>query len=205
MVNLSKGQKVSLSKNAGLSDVMMGLGWDVRKVRREVKSGGFFGFGAKTTVVEEEQSIDLDASCVLFDNKGKMLDTVWFRQLSSKDGSVIHSGDNRTGKGDGDDESIRVSLQKLPAQVHQLVFVINSFSGQNFNEIENATARLVDSTNNKELARYTLTGGGTHNAQLMVRLFRGAAGWELQALGVPGSGRTFQDLMPLIEKTLATV
>jgi tellurium resistance protein TerZ len=204
MVNLSKGQKISLGKSGGggLTQVKMGLGWDVKKIRKEVKSSGFFGFGAKTQIVEEEQSIDLDASCILFDEQKRLVDTVWFRQLKSKDGSIVHSGDNRTGAGDGDDESIMVDLTKLPERVHQLVFVINSFTGQNFNEIEGATARLVDTTSNKELARYTLTGGGSHTAQIMVRLFRGAGGWELQALGIPGSGRTFIDLVPLMGQYL---
>ena len=91
-VNLQKGQKISLDKEAGvkLTKIIMGLGWDA------VKSKGFFGFGAKTP------DIDLDASCILFDGEGNPTDAAWFRQLKTKDGSVVHTGDNRTGAGDGD-------------------------------------------------------------------------------------------------------
>ena len=99
-VNLSKGQKISLDKEAGsaLTKITMGLGWDA------VKSKGLFGFGSKS------ETIDLDASCVMFDDANKPVDFVWFRQLRSKDGSIVHTGDNRTGAGDGDDEQIVVDL-----------------------------------------------------------------------------------------------
>ncbi len=99
-VNLQKGQKISLSKEGGgaLTRVTMGLGWDA------IKSKGFLGFGAKT------ESVDLDASVVMFDESNRPVDTVWFRQLKSKDGSIVHTGDNRTGAGDGDDEQINVDL-----------------------------------------------------------------------------------------------
>lgn len=199
MVSLVKGQKLSLEKSVGLSKVFMGLAWDVRTLKKEVKTGGFFGFGQKTQVVEEKQSVDLDASCVVLDRNGRLLDTVWFRQLQSRDGSIVHSGDNRSGDAAGDDERINVDLGRLPAEAHAMVFVINSFTGQSFNEIENATARLVDATTNKELARYTLTGGGSHTAQIMVRLYRDGGTWQLHAVGQSANGKTFQDLMPQIQ------
>ena len=107
----------------------MGLGWDA------VKKRGLFG-GTKT------QTIDLDASCLLFDGAGCLVDQVWFRQLSSKDGSIQHTGDNRTGAGDGDDESIIVDLLALSPAGRTLVFIVNSFTGQNFSQIENAFCRL---------------------------------------------------------------
>ncbi|MEZ4606848.1 MAG: TerD family protein [Deinococcales bacterium] len=104
-VNLSKGQKVSLAKEgSSLNQLLMGLGWDVKK------SKGLFGFGSR------EQNVDLDASAVLFDAKGRQVDQVWFRQLKTSNGSVIHTGDNRTGAGDGDDEQILVQLDKLPQE-----------------------------------------------------------------------------------------
>ena len=139
--------------------------------------------------------IDLDASCLLFDTGRNLLDQVWFRQLRSRDGSIIHSGDNLTGAGDGDDEMITVDLTRLPPQVTALVFTVNSFRGDTFDRIENAYCRLVDATTQAELARYDLTGAGSHTGQVMAQLTREGGGWEMKALGVRTSGRTFHDMM----------
>ena len=190
-VNLSKGQKVSLSKRDGgsLTRVRMGLGWDA------VKKKGFFGGG-------KAQSVDLDASALLLDASGNLVDQVWFRQLRSSDGSVLHTGDNRTGAGDGDDESIQVDLSRVPASVTNVVFTVNSLTGQDFSSIANAFCRLIDETNETEIARYELTGSGSHNAQIMARVTRDGAGWSMTALGVPASGRTFRDLMPAVAGAL---
>lgn len=185
-VNMTKGQKVSLAKRGGgsLTVVRMGLGWDA------VKKRGLFG-GSKS------QSIDLDASALLFDGSGQLVDAVWFRQLQSRDGSVRHTGDNLTGDGDGDDESVIVDLTRLSPGVAQIVFTVNSFTGQDFSQIENAFCRLVDETTNEELARYDLSGSGRHNAQIMAKVSRGSAGeWSMTAIGATASGRTVQDLVP---------
>ncbi|MBA2414785.1 MAG: TerD family protein [Geodermatophilaceae bacterium] len=121
---------------------------------------------------------------------------MWFGQLRSADGSVVHTGDNLTGAGEGDDESIIVDLAALPANVTALLFTVNSFTGQNFSQIENAFCRLVDETNQDELARYDLTGSGSHNAQLMAKVSRDGTGWSMTAIGATTSGRTVQDLVP---------
>jgi tellurium resistance protein TerZ len=187
-VNLQKGQKISLEKEAGgaLSRVTMGLGWDV------AKSGGFFGFGAKS------QAVDLDASVVMFDDANRPVDVVWFRQLKSRDGSITHTGDNRTGAGDGDDEQIIVDLRTVPASVKSLVFTVNSFTGQNFSTVQNAFCRLFDTNSGKEIARYDLSVQGSHTAQIMAKLYRHNGEWKMHAIGENGTGRTFDDLMPLI-------
>jgi tellurium resistance protein TerZ len=191
-ISLVKGQKISLEKESGgsLSKVVMGLGWDAKKV------SGLFG------LIKKEQSIDLDASCVLFDeNKGK-LDEVWFRQLKSRDGSIVHTGDNRTGDGDGDDEQIIVDLAKIPTNVKTLVFVVNSFTGQNFSQIENAFCRIVNHTNNKEIARYNLSCQGNHTAMVMAKVYRHNNEWKMHAIGENCSGQTFNDLMPVMMANL---
>jgi tellurium resistance protein TerZ len=190
-VSLSKGQRVSLTKGGGqtLTQVRMGLGWDA------VKKKGLFG-GLKS------QSIDLDASCLLFDVQGKLVDQVWFQQLRSADGSVVHTGDNQTGAGDGDDESIKVDLRQVPAQVATLVFVVNSFTGQDFTQIENAYCRVVDETTAGEVARYSLSGSGRHNAQVMAKLTRDGQGWAMTAIGAVANGRTFHDLLPAVAEHL---
>jgi len=191
-VNLTKGQKISLDKEAGgsLNRVVMGLGWDA------VKSKGFLGFGAKSA------EIDLDASCVLFDDANKPLDVVWFRQLKSRDGSVFHSGDNRTGAGDGDDEQINVALQSVPDNVRSIVFTVNSFTGQSFAQVENAYCRLVSAENGKEVARFNLSVQGQHNAQIMAKLYRHNGEWKMHAIGENGLGRTFDELLPQIAQHL---
>lgn len=184
-VSLSKGQKISLDKEAGstLTKITMGLGWDA------IKSKGLFGFGSKT------ETVDLDASCVMFDEANNAIDTVWFRQLKSKDGSITHTGDNRTGAGDGDDEQIIVDLSRVPANVKSLVFTVNSFTGQSFAQIQNAFCRIINAADSKEVARYDLSVQGTHTAQIMAKLYRHNNEWKMHAIGENGNGRTIEDLV----------
>ena len=187
-VNLSKGQKISLEKESGgaLGKVTMGLGWDA------IKSKGFLGFGAKT------EAVDLDASVVMFDEGQRPVDVIWFRQLKSKDGSIVHTGDNRTGAGDGDDEQINVDLNAVPGNVKSLVFTVNSFTGQTFAQVENAYCRLLDASNGKEVARFNLSVQGPHSAQIMAKVYRHNGEWKMHAIGENGNGRTFDDLLPQI-------
>ena len=123
-VSLQKGQKISLSKEAGgeLTQVKLGLGWDVFQGPQE-KKGGFLGklFGGGSG----GDSIDLDASCIMFDANKQAVDAIWFSQLKSKDGSIVHTGDNRTGDGDGDDEVINVDLSKVPEAFKENINIIN--------------------------------------------------------------------------------
>ncbi|MEU8350740.1 TerD family protein [Streptomyces sp. NPDC048845] len=186
-VNLSKGQGISLEKSGGgsLSAVRMGLGWQAAPRR------GLFGTRTK--------EIDLDASAVLFADK-QPVDVVFFRHLTSDDGSVRHTGDNLVGGAGqgGDDEAILVDLQRVPVHIDQIVFTVNSFTGQTFAEVQNAFCRIIDETNGEEIARYTLTGGGQYTAQIMAKVHRTGSGWSMTAVGTPANGRTFQDLMPAI-------
>lgn len=191
MVSLTKGERISLEKTAGtsLKKVIMGLGWD------PVKSGGFLSglMGGS-----DGGSIDLDASCLMFDDEKKLVDTVWFRQLRSHDGSVRHSGDNLTGQGEGDDERITVDIEKLPAKVNFLVFTVNSFTGQSFERVANASCRLLNAENNKEIAKFNLSAQGRHTAQIMAVLYSHNNEWKMHALGEIGEGRTFEALVPQI-------
>ena len=193
-ISLAKGQRISLEKtsDAPLTQVFMGLGWDPAQ-----KKGGFlssvFGGGGGG------DSIDLDASCLMFDGAKRLVDTVWFRQLKSQDGSIKHSGDNLTGDGDGDDEIVYIDLTRVPANVSTLVFTVNSFRGQTFNEVGGASCRLVDQVKNKELVNYKLSGGGNHTGMIMAKLVRNGAGWDMQALGEPGRGSTANDMLPGIQ------
>ncbi|MDC9621842.1 tellurium resistance TerZ family protein [Xenorhabdus sp. XENO-7] len=193
MVSLSKNQSVSLTKqSSSLAKVDFGLGWDPVS-----KNKGFltrmFGGGS--------DEIDLDASCILLDNAGKTIDTVWFGQLDSLCGSVAHSGDNRTGEGDGDDEVISVDLVNLPANIEYLVFTVNSFRGQTFNDVENAFCRVVDQSG-KELARYQLNEQGAHTGVIISSLRRNGGQWDFTAHGAACRGRTIDDMYPQIVETV---
>lgn len=192
MVSLSKGQSISLKKAEGgsLTRVIMGLGWDTKE------QSSLFG------LLKRKRAIDLDASCVVFNDQGVIIDTIWFRQLASKEGAIKHSGDNLSGEGAGDDEQINVDLTKLPSQAVALVFLVSSFSGESFNEVENAYCRLVDAITNQEVARYQLTGSGAHTAQIMAKLSRSGGEWSMTALGEKAQGQTFQDMLPTIRRVL---
>jgi len=189
-LTLSKNQSISLEKTAGggLTAITLGLGWD------PVKSAGFFG---KLLGGGGGGEIDLDASCIVLDGSAQPMDLIWFRQLQSRDGSIKHSGDNLTGEGEGDDESIAVDLQRLPANVQHLVFTVNSFRGQTFDKVENAYCRIVNDANNSELARFNLAEKGGHTGIVMGRLTREGSGWEFKAIGTVTSARTADDLVSL--------
>ncbi|TSA42393.1 MAG: TerD family protein [Methylococcaceae bacterium] len=191
-ISLQKGQKISLTKESGegLEKVIMGLGWDAKQTGGGFLKGMFGGGGSET--------IDLDASCIMFGEDKKVIDTIWFKQLKSKDGSIVHTGDNRTGDGEGDDEQIIVDLAKIPITVQALVFTVNSFTGQTFDAVENAYCRMVDSRNNNEIARYTLTAQGSHSAQVMGKLYRHNGEWKMHAIGENCNGRTIDALLPQI-------
>jgi len=176
-VSLVKAQRVSLVKTGAppLAKVIMGLGWDPAKGRR---------------------NIDLDASCIAFDQQGSKLEIVWFMHLRDFGGALQHTGDNLTGQGEGDDEQIRVDLLAMPQQVHSLVFTINSFSGQKFTEVARAFCRLVDEATGQELVRFDLSESQPKTGVLMAMLRRtGPASWEMRAIGEYHDGRTVKKLV----------
>jgi tellurium resistance protein TerZ len=184
-ISLAKGDKINLEKTdgSGYTSVKMGLGW---------KAGGWLSGG----------DVDLDASCLIFNKKGKLIDQVWFRQLVSKDKNIKHSGDDRVGAGSGDNEVISVDLSSLKEEADKLIFVVNNFTGQTFSSVKKAFCRLVDSTNNAEIAKYDLSCQGDHTAMVMAKLERSSKGWKMEAIGENCHGRTFHDMMPLIESKL---
>ncbi|MBP2235333.1 tellurium resistance protein TerZ [Sinorhizobium kostiense] len=186
-VSLSKGQKVSLSKEVpSLTRLHIGLGWDPVK-----KKGGFLG----GLLGGGSDSIDLDASVILVDASKRVLDNVWFQQLKSRDGSITHSGDNLTGDGDGDDEVIRVDLTRVPAEVAHLIVTVNSFRGQTFDEVDNSFCRLVDESTKREICKYELREKGRNSGFVMAAISREGNGWSVKALGAPANGRTVHDLV----------
>ena len=171
-VSLSKGGNVSLTKEApGLTAVIVGLGWDVR-----------------TTTGTD---FDLDASALLLNNTGKVANDqnfVFFNNLKSPDGSVEHTGDNLTGEGDGDDESLLVDLSKVPPQCDKIVFPVSIHMaderGQTFGQVSNAFIRVVNQADGQELARYDLSeDASTETAMIFGELYRYQGEWKFRAVG----------------------
>jgi tellurium resistance protein TerZ len=197
LVSLTKRQTVSLTKAAGsaLSNISIGLGWDPMKK----KPKGFFGsiFGGNNS-----DSIDLDASIVLLDSQCNPLDIIWFNNLHSSCKAVNHRGDNLTGDGDGDDELIDISLNRLPSNVAYLAITVNSFRGQTFNEVDNAFCRVINSANNQEICKYKLAEQGSHTGVLIASLARKDTDWEFKAQGVACRGQTVNDMIPDIKSEL---
>jgi tellurium resistance protein TerD len=171
-VSLSKGGNVSLSKAApNLTAVSVGLGWDVRAT-----TGADF---------------DLDASALLVGDTGKVLSDahfVFFNNLKSPDGSVEHTGDNLTGEGEGDDETINVDLSGVAPQVERVVFPVSIYDavnrGQSFGQVRNAYIRVVNRADGSELARYDLSeDASTETAMVFGELYRYNAEWKFRAIG----------------------
>ena len=175
-VSLRKKETVSLVKTGAppLRTVRMGLGWD------PVKRGA---------------DVDLDASVIAFDAAGKDVDKIWYGSKKGLRGAVVHSGDNLTGEGDGDDEVITIALDQIPAEVVALVFTVNSFRGQKFDTLKTAYARLLDDRGT-ELVRYDLGDGEARTGVLMCVLRREPDGtWTMTALGEFHDGRNVKKMV----------
>ena len=172
-VNLTKGGRISLNKEApGLKKILIGLGWD-------------------TNASDTGADFDLDASVFLLDSNAKVAnekDFVFYNNLSSSDGSVVHTGDNRTGEGDGDDESIRVDLSKISSSIKEIAIVVTIHEAaqrkQNFGMVRNAFIRLVNDETNTEIVRYDLEEDySTETGLLFGRLYFKDNEWKFSAVG----------------------
>ena len=171
-ISLSKGGNVSLSKEApGLSNILIGLGWDARAT--------------------DGADFDLDASLFMLNNTGKVksdADFIFYNNLKSTDGSVEHTGDNRTGVGEGDDEAIKVNLMKIPSDVSRLVVSVTIHEAesrkQNFGMVSNAFIRIVNLLDSKEIARYDLSEDASiETAMVFGEVYRNGSEWKFKAVG----------------------
>lgn len=185
-VIIKKGERISLEKTAGgsLSKIFMGLGWDA------VKKGGIFG-----RFMNKDGNIDLDASCLVYNQDKALVDVIYFGRLQNCNESIVHTGDNLTGDGDGDDEVIKVDLAHLSADAHYLVFTVCSYRGQTFEQVENAYCRLVDAPSGREIAKYSISGGGKFTAMVMAKLYRHNGEWKIHAIGEYANAKTAADLV----------
>ena len=183
-LSLTKGGNLSLTKEApGMTKVLVGLGWDARST--------------------DGTEFDLDASAFLLKADGKVRadsDFIFYNQLKSVDGSVEHTGDNRTGKGDGDDEAIKVDLSKIPADIHKIAFTVTIHEAearrQSFGQVRNAFIRIVNQDTNVEVGRYDLDeDASTETAVIFGELYRHGTEWKFRAVGQGFNG----GLKPLAE------
>jgi stress response protein SCP2 len=185
-VSLRKNETVSLVKTGAppLSFVIMGLGWDP---------------------VARGKDVDLDASVVVFEPRGKDIEKVWFGNLAAFDHAIQHAGDNITGEGEGDDEQIRVDLSRLPAEAAVLVFTITSYRGQRFEEVENAYCRLLDGQSGAELVRFDLSESQRHTAVIMAAIYRTGPTWSMRAVGSFHDARTVRAMIDPARMVLPTL
>ncbi|MFE1174425.1 TerD family protein [Streptomyces sp. NPDC058773] len=171
-VSLDKGGNVSLSKEApGLTAVTVGLGWDVRTT-----TGADYDLDASALLCTEAGTVASDAHFVFYNN------------LTSPDGSVKHTGDNLTGEGAGDDESVEVALSDVPAEIAKIVFPVSIHEAegraQSFGQVRNAFIRVVNQADGVELARYDLSeDASTETAMVFGELYRHGAEWKFRAVG----------------------
>ena len=171
-ITLSKGGNLSLSKEApSLTKLIVGLGWDNRST--------------------DGKDFDLDASAFLLSDAGKIRsesDFVFYNQLRSGDGSVEHTGDNRTGAGDGDDEQIKIDLTRVPADVQKVAITCTidqaDVRKQNFGQVANAFVRIVNEATNQEIVRYDLGEDfSTETAVVFGEVYRHNSEWKFRAVG----------------------
>lgn len=172
-VSLQKGQKVDLTKsNPGLKKVIVGLGWDTNKY-------------------DGAADFDLDAAAFLLGASGKVgsdSDFVFYNNLQGGNGSIVHTGDNLTGAGEGDDEQIKVELDKVPSSVQKITFTCTIHDAearkQSFGQVSNAFIRVVDEITGKELVRFDLGEDySIETALVFGELYRNGAEWKFNAIG----------------------
>lgn len=202
-INLTKGQKISLKKENGgsLTNMCIGINWGAI----DVVSKGFLGFGGGD---KKKEAVDLDASCALFDNDNKLLDVVYFGQLSSKDGSIRHSGDDRTGDVDGDDgldnEVITVDLSRVSPNATKIAFVLNSFRGQDFATVPFATIRIYEGTPTRVdniFATFNISGDPKFSgyvSMIMGKLYNRNGEWKFASIGEPTKDKKLEDTLKTV-------
>ncbi|MBF0342713.1 MAG: TerD family protein [Nitrospirae bacterium] len=176
-ISLTKGSNVSLTKtDPNLKKLAVGLGWDSR--------------------ITDGSAFDLDASVYLLNASGKVRsdsDFIFFNNLKSPEGAIEHMGDNLTGAGEGDDEMVKVDLDKVPVDVSKVVFGVTIYDAdkrkQNFGMVRNAFIRIVNQDDSKEVARYDLSEDySTETAMLFGELYRHNNEWKFKAIGEGFSG-----------------
>ncbi len=171
-ISLSKGGNLSLSKtDPTLKNILVGLGWDARPT-----AGADFDLDASAFMVKEDGKVRSDA------------DFIFYNQLRSSCGSVEHTGDNKTGAGEGDDESLIILLDKVPADIQRIIFTVTIHDAdarrQNFGQVSNAFIRLVNKDSNNEVARFDLSeDASVETAMVFGEIYKHGGEWKFKAVG----------------------
>ncbi len=171
-ISLSKGGNVNLSKEApGLNKIVVGLGWDARAT-----DGAAFDLDASAFLVKLDGKVRSDSDFCFYNNK------------VVGDGAVQHTGDNTTGAGDGDDETLKVELSKIPADLDKVVFAVTIHEAdirkQNFGQVNHAYIRVVNEDGGQEIARYDLSEDASiETAMIFGEIYRVGADWKFKAVG----------------------
>ncbi|SEN14403.1 tellurium resistance protein TerZ [Mucilaginibacter gossypiicola] len=200
-INLQKGQRISLEKSNGskLQNVCVGINWGA------IEKKGLFGFG--TT----KEAVDLDASCILYNDSKQLIDVIYFGNLRSKDHSVRHSGDDLTGDMAGNDgldnEVITVDFGTLSPAVSYVAFVLNSFRGQDFGTIPFASIRIYEGTPtrvNEIFATYDIAHSkdfAGHVSMVMGVFYKKNGEWKFNAIGEPTRDRKLEETVKTVTAT----
>lgn len=190
VIIVQQGQRVDLTtKEAELSRIMVGLGWDPVQTGSDKKNQPRASDGLSDA--GPGQSIDCDASVLMLNAENTLRrkeDIIYFRNFKSQCGSVQHTGDNRTGNGEGDDEQILIDLKLVPPSIHKLLFVVTIYEcekrKQDFNLIHNAYIRIVNLVNRHEIVRFNLTNRYVRKTALIVaEIYRDHKEWKFGAIG----------------------
>ncbi len=169
MIELTRGQELPLTAADGtpLTRLQLGIGWD------KERTAGAMGTG--------RPDVDLDASAVQFTGD-QLFDLAFYNNLQTRDGSVVHQGDNLTGGTAGDDERLSVDLTRVYAKVDTIALLVSSYQGHSLEWVNNAYCRILDEED-AELARFTLTAGVSETGVALATLVRDGAGWKLRTIG----------------------
>jgi len=176
-INLTKSQSIDLTKkNPSLNNLHIGLGWDANDA-----NGNEIDCDVSVFMLNENNKIPGDGYFVFYNN------------LTSGDGAIVHQGDNRTGEGDGDDEEVKMDLSKVDSEVLQMIFVVTiheaDSNNQDFSMVKNAFVRILDDANGKELCRYNLTENFTGSDSVQIgRVYNYENEWHFEAMGDGFSG-----------------
>ena len=170
MIELTQGQEILLAREDGsaFGELRMGVGW------AKIKTAGFIGTGAP--------EVDLDASASEFGEGGTFFDMAFYNNLSTRDGAIVHLGDNKTGAAEGDDEVITVDLARVHPRIDTIVFLVSSYQGHSLEWISRAYCRLI-ADEDTEIARYTLTHGVPETGLVLAKIFRDGVQWKLRTIG----------------------
>lgn len=195
-IPFKKNQDISLKELGGTSPILVfAIGW-----ANKAKSG------LLNRLTGEKYNADLDLSCVLYDQYNNRIDCIWYAQLASKCGAVRHKGDETIGIADQDDETITVDLNHLNENTRTLFFVISSFSGNNFGEVEDAHWTLFDGQSKREIGRYEFSPNDQASAKIVMRLQKtqvdGLNEWRVKALDELATGQNIQEIFPEIRSLI---